>query len=118
MTEQEQSDTLRLVTAVISRCGRMVPKFAPGTAQHTLLKNRIPALNISEALLGGRSVAEYSDKALTAAMEPLASIFRKCVKARSKYPPDSGQYSRYGGTIRAMELSRALIQNELDRRGL
>lgn len=116
MTEQERMDALRLVTSMILRCDRMVPKFALGTSQHTLLKNRIGALTISQALLGGRTVAEYTDEALAAALEPLASIIRKCEKARSKYQSGSGQYNRYGGTIRAMELSQALIENELHRR--
>lgn len=116
MTEQERTDALKLVTSVTLRCERMVPKFATGTSQNTLLKNRIQALQIGAALLSGGEVAAYSDEALTAAMEPVSSILRKCEKARSKYPSDSGQYRRYGGTIGAMELSRALIENELHRR--
>lgn len=118
MTEQERASALTLVTSLIARCERMVPKFTPGTSQHTLLKNRIVALKIGATLLGGGKVAAYSDETLIAAIEPLTSILRKCETARSKYPPDSGQYRRYGGTIGAMELSRALIENELHRRAL
>lgn len=116
MTEQERTDTLKVTTSIIARCARMVPKFAPGTSQHTLLKNRIQALKLAEILLDGGNAAEYSGNGLSAALEPLCSILRKCEKAQSKYGPGSGQYHRYDGTIRAMELSRDLVENELHRR--
>ena len=118
MTEEERADTLKVVTSVITRCERVQPKFVPGTSQHTLLKNRIQAMKIAEVLLAGRGAESYSIQDLFAALEPLASVIRKCEKARLKYETDSGQYGRYGGTIRAMELSGTLIENELLRRSL
>ena len=118
MTEQERIDTLKIVTSVIARCERVQPKFVPGTSQHTLLKNRIQAMKIAEAVLSGDSADSYSVQELSAALEPLASVIRKCEKARSKYEPGSGQYGRYGGTIRAMELAGTLIENEMLRRSL
>ena len=116
MTEQERADALKVVTSVITRCERVQPKFVPGTPQHTLLKNRIQAMKIAEGLFSGDSGEQYSTQALSAALEPLASVIRKCEKARSKYEPTSGQYMRFHGTIRAMELSRQLIENELGRK--
>ncbi len=118
MTEQERADALKVVTSVITRCERVQPKFVPGTPQHTLLKNRIQAMKIAEGLFSGDSGEQYSTQALSAALEPLASVIRKCEKARSKYEPDSGQYGRYGSTIRAMELSRTVMEQELLRRSL
>lgn len=118
MMEQEQADALKVVTSVIARCERVQPKFVPGTSQHTLLKNRIQATKIAETLLAGCGMDLYSTQDLSAALEPLASIIRKCEKAQSKYEPGSGQYGRFQGTIRAMELSRTLIEDELLRRSL
>ncbi|MEA5143228.1 MAG: hypothetical protein VB023_06575 [Oscillibacter sp.] len=116
MTEQEQANVLKVVTSIIVRCERMQPKFVPGTSQHTLLKNRIQAMKIAEDLLTGRGADLYSTQDLSAALEPLASILRKCEKACSKYEPTSVQYRRFHATIRAMELSRQLIENELGRK--
>ena len=116
MPQQAQAAALKEVTSIITRCERVQPKFAPGTAQHTLLKNRIQAMKIAEGLFSGDSGEQYSTQALSAALEPLASIMRKCEKARSKYEPTSVQYRRFYGTIRAMELSRQLIENELGRK--
>ena len=46
MTEQKWVDALKVLTSIIARCERTLPKFVPGTSQHTLLKNRIQALKI------------------------------------------------------------------------
>lgn len=99
MTEQERASALKVVTSIIVRCERVQPKFVPGISQHTLLKNRIQAMKIAEALLVGRGAESYSAQEMTATLEPLASVIRKCEKARSKYEPGTGQYGRYGGTI-------------------
>lgn len=118
MTEQERVDALKVVISVIARCERAQPKFVPETSQHTLLKNRIQAMKIAQALLVGSGADQYSTQNLSAALEPLASIVRKCEKARSKHEQDSGHYGRFNGTIRAVELSRTLIEEELLRRSL
>lgn len=117
MTQQERDAAIKTVSSLIPRCERMMPKFAPGTSQHTLLRDRIRALQIAGELLSG-GTADRSEEALAAALEPLASIARKCEKARSKHQPGSGQYARYGGMIHAMGASRSVIENELHRRAL
>jgi len=43
----------RVVSSTISKCEKFQPKFAVGTSQHTLLKNRIKALYISKSLITG-----------------------------------------------------------------
>lgn len=118
MTEQERTNTLKVANSITVRCERVQPQFASGISQHTLLKNRIQAMKIAEALLTGHGAESYSAQDLSAALEPLASVIRKCKKARSKYEPGTGQYRRYGGTIRAMELAGTLIEDELGRRSL
>lgn len=118
MTDLERVDALKVVTSVIARCERTQPKFVTGTSQHTLLKNRIQAMKIAQDLLAGHGAGRYPMQDLSAALEPLSSIIRKCEKARSKYEPGSGQYGRFQGIIRAMELSRTMIENELRRRSL
>lgn len=50
-TREELDKALLLVSSTITNCEKMQPKFAEGTSQHTLLKNRIKALYISKALI-------------------------------------------------------------------
>lgn len=55
-TKEELEKALQIVFSTIGRCEKAQPKFAEGTAQHTLLKNRIKALVISKSLLANENV--------------------------------------------------------------
>lgn len=48
---EELEDALQKVSSIISKCEKSQLKFAEGTSQHTLLKNRIKAMQISKALI-------------------------------------------------------------------
>ena len=50
-TREELEDALQKVSSIISKCEKAQLKFAEGTSQHTLLKNRIKAMQISKALI-------------------------------------------------------------------
>lgn len=102
----------------IIKCEKILPKFQLGTSQHTLLINRINALNISKCLiekeLSQTSLTlQYSRKELEDALRPIESIIHKCKKAQSKYELSSNQYKRYSPLIESMEISKTLIEREL-----
>lgn len=103
---------------IIIKCEKILPKFQLGTSQHTLLINRINALNISKYLiekeLSQTSLTlQYSRKELEDALRPIESIIHKCKKAQSKYELSSNQYKRYSPLIESMEISKTLIEREL-----
>jgi hypothetical protein len=50
-TKEELTDALRPIISIISKCEKAQLKFAEGTSQHTLLKNRIKAMYLSKALI-------------------------------------------------------------------
>jgi hypothetical protein len=50
-TKEELKEELRIILSTISNCEKIQPKFHEGTPQHTLLKNRIKAINISKSLI-------------------------------------------------------------------
>lgn len=117
MSDYEKSElnsALQFVTKTISKCEKMQNKFAVGTPQHSLLKNRIKALYISKALiLNDDTIAIYSDEELTKALAPITSIINKTIKAQSKYEKDSAQYKKFEPIIQAMQICKTLIENEL-----
>lgn len=47
-SQNELDTTVRFISSTISKCEKMQLKFAEGTSQHSLLKNRIKALYISK----------------------------------------------------------------------
>ncbi len=111
-----EAEALRQVESVIRRCGKIQPKFEPGTAQHTLLQNRVRAMQIAQSLLAEGHADAWTDAELLAALEPVASVIRKCEKARSKYEPGASHYTRFDGILQAMELVQEKIGGELQKR--
>ncbi len=44
-------DALRAFESMIDKTAKVQPKFAPGTSQHTLLRNRLQALRLAAATI-------------------------------------------------------------------
>lgn len=109
-TEQELAEAGRVIGSALRRCRRIQPKFPAGTAQHTLLKNRIAALTVALGLLEGD---RYPRAALEAALPPVASIIHKCEAAQGKYAPGTGQYARFQGLLTAMRVAEGLVTEAL-----
>lgn len=114
MNTLSEQAALAIVVSAIARCRKMQPKFADGTSQASLLRNRIRALEIAESLLRGED-GGYSPEELQKALPPIASIHSKMSHARIKYDKDSTQYRRFTPTIEAMELCRKLVEAQLER---
>lgn len=112
--EKDLSDALKIISSTISKCEKAQLKFAAGTSQHSLLKNRIKALYISQSLiLDDGSIRTYTQEELKKALPPVASIISKTEKAQSKYERENAQYRRFEPIINAMQISEVLIKKEL-----
>lgn len=117
-TREELEEALKLISSVISRCEKAQVKFNEGSAQHSLLKNRIKAMYISKALITHDDpISQYTSKELADALPPVVSIISKCEKAQLKFAEGSSNHKRSMEMIKAMKLSEALIAEELSKRG-
>jgi molybdopterin-binding protein len=116
-TSEELTEALRVVSSTISKCEKAQLKFAEGTSQHTLLKNRIKAMYISKALIADENVMDkYTREELMEALRPVASIISKCEKAQLKFAEGTSHYTRFKNIINAMYISKALITDEISKR--
>ncbi|GFP75452.1 hypothetical protein [Clostridium fungisolvens] len=117
-TREELEEALKVIVSTISNCEKMQPKFAEGTSQHTLLKNRIKALYISKTLITAEDITDkYTKEELIKAQPPVASIISKCEKAQLKLSEGTAQHTRLKKIIKAMYISKAFITDEISRRG-
>lgn len=108
---------LQIVTSVIGRCEKMLPKFADGSSQHSLLLNRIKALYIAKSLMLNESTKnKYIKEELIAALPPLSSIISKCEKARQKHMEGTTHYTRFQNMINAMTIAKTKVSVELENR--
>lgn len=117
-TREELIEALRVVSSTISKCEKIHPKFAEGTSQHTLLKNRIKAMYISKSLITNENVIDkYTKEELIEALRPVSSIISKCEKAQLKFEEGTTHHTRFKKLIEAMYISKALITDEISKRG-
>lgn len=115
--QRELEDALKFISSTIKKCKKVQFKFAVGTSQHSLLKNRINALNISKHLIENDSnIERYSQLDLEKALPPVLSIIHKSEKAQMKYAEGTVQYRRYAPIISAMIISKAYIENAISER--
>lgn len=116
-TREELEQALGVILSTISKCEKIWPKFAVGTSQHTLLKNRIKALYISKSLIKDEEVMDtYTKRELIEALPPVSSIISKCEKAQLKSAGGTAHHTRLKKIIDAMYISKSLIADEISKR--
>ena len=103
---------LNLIDHTIELEEKFLPKFPEGTSQHSLLKNRIQALQTARNLISGADQPSRGE--LEFALPRIESIIHKMSKARDKYEPGSRNYKRFDPTVRAMEQIRTAILQILE----
>ena len=91
---------------------KFLPKFPEGTSQHSLLKNRIRALQTARNLISGEG--RPSREELEFALPRIESMIHKMSKARDKYEPGSRNYKRFDPTVQAMKQVRTAIVQALE----
>ena len=105
------NNMLAFIDHTIEQEEKFLPKFAAGTSQHSLLKNRIQSLYTARKLISGESVPTKEE--LEFALPRIESVIHKMSKARDKYEPGSRNYKRFDPTVRAMEEVRTAILEAL-----
>jgi hypothetical protein len=116
-TREELAEALKVVSSTIKNCEKIHPKFAEGTSQHTLLKNRIKAMYISKSLITYENIIDkYTKQELIEALPPVSSIISKCEKAQLKFAEGTSHHTRFKNIINAMYISKALITDEVSKK--
>ena len=110
-TKEELKEALKVVTSSIRNCEKMHPKFAEGTSQHTLLKNRIKALYISKSLIEDENIKDFETYIafiifVSLVWVELPSSAFTCAFSHLLIIEDTG----------AMDFSKSLITNEINKR--
>lgn len=110
MTE-ESIDAIQVIGATIRNYQKSQLKFVAGSAQFTLLKNRLHALEVGRDLLNGRT--DITVEALVEAQAPIESIIHKTEKALSNQKKTSPVIKRMTLLLAAMTAVQTAIINQL-----
>lgn len=118
MTKPDQHDeerVMKTLEATRRNCQQMVGKFPEGTSQHSLLRNRIQALQVAETVMQSEASSMVIPlEELTHALTPLNSIIRKCRKGQEKHEVENATYQRLQGIIQAMETAVGKIEARVE----
>lgn len=102
---------LEEILAMIAREEAFLPRFQPGTAQHSLLQNRITALQTVCSLIKGHARPSLDE--LRFALPRVESLCSKLHKARKKHPAESAAYRRLTPMVHKMQQATAIIRQAL-----
>lgn len=111
--KEELEKALLTITSLISRTEKVQEKFAEGTSQHTLQKNRLRALNIASVLiskeLSDSNVMNYTKEDLEKARAPIVSLISKSEKAQKKLTQGTWQYNMLSNNLNALYIALTLL---------
>jgi len=110
MTE-ESIDAIQVIEATIRNCQKSQLKFVAGSAQFTLLKNRLYALEVGRDLLNGHT--DITVEPLVEAQAPIESIIHKTEIALSNQKKTSPVIKRMTLLLAAMTAVQTAIINQL-----
>ncbi len=116
-TREEMETARHAIAAMIGKVESAKEKFAPGTSQHTLQKNRLEALSIASSLiskeLGESGTQDYAAEDLEKALAPIASLISKSEKAQGKLAPGPWHHTMLGKNIKAFSIALPLLTKTL-----
>ena len=116
-TADELQEALRPIASLISKSEKAQQKLAPGTWQHTMLRNNLKALHHAFALMNKETDApqNFTRDDLQDALRAFASMINKTEKSQAKFSPGTSQHTLQQNRLKALHIAEARIQAELDR---
>ncbi len=116
-TPDEVQEALRPIASLISKSEKAQQKLAPGTWQHTMLRDNLKALHIASMLINKETddPNRFTRDDLQEALRALASMISKTDKAQAKFTPGTSQHTLQRNRLKALRIAEALIKVELDK---
>lgn len=116
-TTDELQEALRPLASLISKSEKAQQKLAPGTWQHTMLRDNLKALHIASALMNKETSDSdnFAQDDLQEALRAFVSMIGKTEKAQVKFSPGTSQHTLQRNRLKALHIAEAVIKVELDK---
>jgi ABC-type hemin transport system substrate-binding protein len=117
-TTDELQEAIQPIASLISKSEKAQQKLAPGTWQHTMLRDNLKALHIASILINKETndPHHFTQDDLQEALRALASMISKTEKAQVKFTSGTSQHTLQRNRLKALRIAEALIKIELDKR--
>ena len=109
---------VQVLASMIVRSEKAQSRFAQGTSQHTLQRNRIDSLHIamllvSDEMTGGDQAKDLTKEELERAVAPITSLISKSEKAQKKLANGTWQHSMLEENLEALSIALPLLEKRL-----
>ena len=103
------------IASLISKSEKAQQKLAPGTWQHTMLRDNLKALHIASVLMNRKAddTGNLIKDDLREALRAFASMASKTEKAQAKFSPGTSQHTLQRNRLKALRIAGSLIRVEL-----
>lgn len=117
--EKELEEAREAISSMIARTEKAKEKFAQGTSQYTLQKNRLHALRIASSLISkgfaeSDAMERYTDEDLKDALAPITSLISKSEKAQAKLTQGTWQHTMLSNNLKALHIALPLLTKALN----
>lgn len=115
-TREEIEEALRPIASLISKSEKAQQKLAPGTWQHTMLRDNLKALHIASALMNKETndADHFTRGDLQEALRAFTSMISRNEKAQVKFSPGTSQHSLQRNRLKALRTASEFIGNALE----
>lgn len=113
----ESQEALRPIDSLIRKSEKAQQRLAPGTWQHTMLRDNLKALHIASALMDEDTPVRdgLTRDDLLDALRAFTAMTTRAEKAQAKFSPGTSQHTLQRNRLKALRTAAALIEAELDR---
>ena len=113
----ELQEALRPIASLISKTEKAQQKLAPGTWQHTMLRDNLKALHIAFTLMNKETddTASFTRDDLQESLRAFAAMIGKAEKAQAKFTPGTSQHTLQANRLKALRMAESRIKAELSK---
>jgi hypothetical protein len=110
-TTDDLREALQPIASLISKSEKAQQKLAPGTWQHTMLRDNLKALRHASALMNKDSNAtnNFTRDDVREALRAFDAMIRKVEKAQAKFLPGTSQHTLQRNRLKALRIASSLL---------
>ncbi|VVB53548.1 Uncharacterised protein [uncultured archaeon] len=115
LTADDFQKALRPIASLIRKSEKAQQKLAPGTWQHSMLRNNLKALHIACALMNKETddMDNFTRDDLQEALRAFASMISKAEKSQAKFSPGTSQHTLQRNRLQSLRIASAFIKKSL-----
>jgi hypothetical protein len=119
LTKDELEEILRPIASLISKSEKAQQKVAPGTWQHTMLRDNLKALHIVSKLMNKETseTDNLTREDQQEALRALASMISRTEEAQVKFSPGTSQHTLARNRLRALRVASEFVGDALETQG-